>query len=126
MTVRAGGSAAAEKAAQEESLNEVRLVGRVSAVPERRELPSGDAMVSFRLIVGRPASAFRGTQRVDVIECSVWSGRAMRSARGWAEGDVVEVTGAIRRRFFRSGNGSSSRVEVEVGSARLIRRSARA
>src|SRR3954452_8282127 len=37
-----------EQVAQTVSVNEVRLVGRVSNVPERRELPSGDELLSFR------------------------------------------------------------------------------
>jgi single-strand DNA-binding protein len=107
-------------------VNEVRLVGKVSAAPQLRELPSGDAMVSFRVVVGRPESAYRGAQRVDVIECAVWSGRIMRSVQRWSDGDVVEVTGAIRRRFYKAGAGTSSRVEIEVRTARLIRHSASA
>jgi len=47
-----------------------------------------------------------------------------RSVGGWGEGDLVEVTGAIRRRFFRTAAGAASRVEVEVASGRLIRRAA--
>lgn len=125
MSVKSAGRSAG-RSTGDESVNEVRLVGRVSAAPERRVLPSGDAMVWFRLVVARPEAAYRGTQRVDVIECAVWAGRALRTVQGWSDGDVVEVSGAIRRRFFKTASGSSSRVEVEVGSARLIRRSASA
>jgi hypothetical protein len=39
--------------AEVEDLNEVRLVGRVSGRPERRTLPSGDQLVSLRLVVRR-------------------------------------------------------------------------
>ena len=35
-----------------EHVNEVRLVGRLAVEPSRRELPSGDVLVSFRLVVG--------------------------------------------------------------------------
>ena len=38
-----------------EWVNEVHLVGRVSSEPEERELPSGDVVVLFRLVVPRPA-----------------------------------------------------------------------
>jgi single-strand DNA-binding protein len=37
----------------------------------------------------------------------------------------VEVVGALRRRFYRSGASVGSRVEVEMSSGRLIRRAAR-
>ena len=44
--------------------NAVRLVGRVSGVPEERELPSGDRVVTFRLVVER-AEAGAGTRSAD-------------------------------------------------------------
>lgn len=36
-----------------EWVNEVRLVGRVSAAPEERALPSGDTVASLRVVVPR-------------------------------------------------------------------------
>lgn len=104
----------------EVNVNEVRLVGRLSAEPARVVLPSGDQMVSFRVVVGREGTASR--QRVDALECSAWTARARRTVARWRPGDVVEVEGAVRRRFFRTVAGTGSRVEVEVTAARLIRR----
>lgn len=109
-----------------ECLNEVRLVGRVSQAPEERELPSGDRLGTFRLVVRRDDAAARPRQPVDVVDCSVWPARLRRSVSTWRADDLVEVTGALRRRFFRAGGGTTSRVEVEVATARVIRRAARA
>jgi single-strand DNA-binding protein len=102
--------------------NEVRLVGRVSQAPAERVLPSGDALWTFRVVVGRPAAAVRPRQSVDALECVAWSARARRSVSSWSEDDVVEVSGALRRRFFRAGGSVASRVEVEMTSGRVIRR----
>lgn len=109
-----------------EIVNEVRLVGRVSAPPEVRVLPSGDSLWTFRLVVARPPAvgAVRSRQSVDALECAVWSGRVKRSVAGWGAGDTVDVTGALRRRFFKAAGGAASRVEVEVSAGRLIRRAA--
>lgn len=104
-----------------EAVNEVRLVGRLSALPEERELPSGDTLVSFRVVVPRGPDAKR-RPTVDALECVAWTPRTKRSACSWRLGDVVEVTGVLRRRFFRTGAGPASRVEVEVGRARVVRR----
>jgi single-strand DNA-binding protein len=101
--------------------NEVRLVGRLSRDPEERVLPSGDAVWTFRLVVARPEGG-RSRQRVDALECAVWGGRVRSSVAMWAADDVVEVTGSLRRRFFSTGAGRASRVEVEVASGRLVRR----
>lgn len=102
------------------AVNEVRLVGRVSQDPECRELPSGDALWTFRLVVARPPS--RVGVSVDTLDCAAWSARARRSVASWRAGDVVEVSGSVRRRFFRSGGGAVSRTEVEVARGRVIRR----
>lgn len=108
-----------------ETVNEVRLAGRISAGPEERVLPSGDVLWTFRIVVPRPPAGRAGVRAgVDALECAVWGGRVRRSVAGWGEGDLVEVTGAIRRRFFRTAAGAASRVEVEVASGRLIRRAA--
>lgn len=108
-----------------DAVNEVRLVGRVSLPPQERVLPSGDAVWTFRVVVPRPEGG-RSRQRVDALDCAAWSPRARRSAGSWQEGDLVEVVGAVRRRFFRSGGGAASRVEVEMVRGRVIRRAASA
>jgi single-strand DNA-binding protein len=109
--------------APEQDRNEVLLVGRVSADPESREMPSGDVLWTFRLVVRRPEGA--GTrQSVDVLDCCAWTARTQRTVRAWREGDHVQVEGAVRRRFFRTGAGTVSRFEVEVSAGRRVRRRA--
>ncbi len=104
-----------------EPVNEVHLRGRVSGSAGERELPSGDRVASVRLVVDRPTES-RARQRVDVIDCAAWSARLRRSLLAWAPGDVVEVSGALRRRFYRAGGVTASRAEVEIRSARRIGR----
>jgi single-strand DNA-binding protein len=97
-------------------VNEVRLVGRVSGAPESKELPSGDVVVQLRVVVGRPPSE-RKTQ-VDTIDVSCWTPTARRAALRQREGDVVEVSGALRRRFYRAGATTQSRYDVEAVTVR--------
>ena len=104
--------------------NEVLLVGRLAAAAVEREMPSGDVMVSWRLVVTRPPRR-TGTDRrspsVDTIECMTYAAAPRRSALSWAEGDLIEVSGALRRRFWRSGGGgAASRTEVEVARGRRL------
>ena len=96
--------------------NEVRLAGRVSRLPEERVMPSGDKVISFRLSVPRPAGSAR--PGFDWVDCAVWSGRLRRSVARWVIGDEVEVSGALRRRVFRSGAGVVPVVEIEVTEGR--------
>jgi single-strand DNA-binding protein len=101
--------------------NQVVLQGRLSKQPEEKVLPSGDVVWTVRVVVRRDDLDRPG---VDWIDCSVWAGRLLRSVQSWGIDDVVEVEGALRRRFFRVAGQPVSRVEVEARSGRLIRRSA--
>jgi single-strand DNA-binding protein len=102
--------------------NEVRLVGRVSGAPERRSLPSGDELVSLRVVVSRHPSG------VDTLDVAVGpappSGarprdgqvgrRLLASAERLEPGDRVEVRGSLRRRWWGTGGVRQSRVEVRA------------
>ena len=107
-----------------ELVNEVRLVGRISGAPEERTLPSGDSVWTLRVVVPRTGERHGSRASVDALECAVWTGRVRRSVATWRVGDVVEVSGQLRRRFFRAGGAAASRVEVEVTAGRIIRRAA--
>lgn len=106
-----------------EGTNEVRLVGHVSGGGQERTLPSGDPLVTFRLVVPRPERRGRGAASgrvgVDTLDVACWTARTRASAARLAEGQVVEVEGALRRRFFAAGPGRASRYEIE---ARRVRR----
>ncbi|HZG95068.1 MAG TPA: single-stranded DNA-binding protein [Mycobacteriales bacterium] len=133
MTTRAPAARSAAKAAPARAddgggslhRNEVVLVGRLAAAAEERTLPSGDVMLSWRLVVDRPPaarSAERRTPTLDTLDCVAWRGDVQRSAGAWSVGDTVEVSGAMRRRFWRSPGGPVSRTEVEVLRARRVAR----
>ena len=107
----------------EQARNEVSLMGRVAADPVATELPSGDVVVSLRVIVDRDLSA-RRPPSVDTIDCCAWSARARKSVLSWHPGDIVEIEGALRRRFWRGSSGPTSRYEVEVRRARRVSRAA--
>ena len=121
-----------DQADAEFATNDVRLVGRLTGEPAMVELPSGDALVTFRISVPRSAPSGspkpgKGTgQRVDSVPCTAWSPRLRRSVLTWRPGDLVEITGAVRCRFFQAGGATRSRVEVEASAARIMRRSSAA
>jgi single-strand DNA-binding protein len=110
--------------AMDTNTNHVRLVGRVSAPATERVLPSGDTLASWRIVVARPVQPAGGAT-VDTIDCSAWTASARRAARSLHEGDNVEVTGALRRRFWRGPAGPASRYEVEVATIRRLKAATR-
>lgn len=119
-------SGAAGDAAAEVAANDVRLVGRLTGAPATVELPSGDTLVTFRISVPRDGPGARpptSGQRVDSVPCTAWTPRLRRGILTWRAGDLVEVTGAVRCRFYQAGGATRSRVEVEAAAARIMRRS---
>jgi single-strand DNA-binding protein len=99
--------------------NRVSVTGRVSGAAVARTMPSGDEMVTWRIVIDRPETAGRGPGH-DVLDCVAWSARLRRGALGWAQGDIVTLEGALRRRFWRSPGGLQSRCEIEVTWGRRI------
>lgn len=122
MATKSMGSALAKPTASRADVvaghNEVVLVGRVSGEPTVRVLPSGDELVSWRLVVGRDSRdiSASGRQRptIDTIDCIAFRAGVRRIAARWSGGEVVEVRGALRRRFWRGTQGAASRCEVEA------------
>lgn len=99
--------------------NEVVLHGRVTSPAEVRDLPSGDRLVTLRVVVDRPPGPEGSRRVVDTIDVACWSARTQRGALALKPGVFVEVEGSLRRRFFGAGGGRASRYEVEAH--RLVR-----
>jgi single-strand DNA-binding protein len=97
------------------SLNDLLLRGRVSAQAIEKELPSGDKVVEFRLIVSRLE---RGG--VDTLDIAAWSSKMRRSALTLKEGEWIEISGSIHRRFWSGPTGVASRWQVEAAEIARI------
>ncbi len=109
-----------------EHRNEVVLVGRLAAEPVPFTLPSGDELLSFRVIVERAAvrAKARPAPTQDTLACSAYTAGLRRTVGRWRAGDVVEVTGALRRRFRRTEAGPRSVHDIEVLAAKRLSRAA--
>ena len=101
--------------------NDVVLRGRLSAAAELRTLPSGDVLITFRLVVRRPEPRTRG-RSVDVLSCITYDRALQRRVAAWQPGDVVEVEGDLQRRFWRTGAGTASVCEVNCRRGRKVPR----
>ncbi len=101
--------AAPEPQVEDLSFNEVVLIGRVSALAVEKELPSGDKVVEFRLIVTRQMRP-----GVDTLDIGAWSSKSRRTALALKPDQWVEINGAIHRRFWSTPSGLGSRWQVEA------------
>ena len=97
--------------------NEIVLVGEVTTSPDERTLADGSPIVTFRIDVTRDPELGVGR---DSFECTAHAARLRRSLAAWQTGDVVEVTGALRRKFYRVGSSSRPFMVVEVDRARRL------
>ncbi len=96
------------------SLNDLMLRGRVSAVATSKELPSGDKVVEFRLIVARSERS-----GVDTLDVGAWSSKSRKFALTLKPDEWVEIQGSVHRRFWQSPGGLASRWQVEA--AEIVR-----
>ena len=94
---------------QDYSLNDVLLRGRVSREAVEKELPSGDKVVEFRLIVTRAER-----EGVDTLDIAAWSAKSRKTALSLKADQWVEISGSIHRRFWQSPGGLASRWQVEA------------
>ena len=99
-----------------EPVNEVYLVGRVSSLAIEKELPSGDKVVEFRVVISRSDSVTKSGKKrpVDTLDIAAWSAKARRAALALKVDSWIEVNGAVRRRFWQAPTGLASRWQVEA------------
>jgi single-strand DNA-binding protein len=107
-----------------EYVNEVRLVGRLMAEPTERHFADGESVVNLRMVVDRPPGPSRERQKSDSIDLAIWRGTAKSRVMKWGHDDVIEVTGTLQRRYFRLGGVTTARSEIEVATAKRLRRAA--
>ena len=112
-------------------VNEVYLVGRVTSLAIEKELPSGDKVVEFRVVIGRAKStnstsstrspkSRTGKKEVDSLDIAAWSSKTRKAALSLKVDTWVEIHGAVRRRFWQAPSGLASRWQVEASTvARL-------
>jgi single-strand DNA-binding protein len=103
--------------------NDVMLRGRLNAPAEARTLPSGDLLIIFKLVVKRPEPR-ASRQSSDLLTCITYDRGLQRRVAAWQPGDVVEVEGALQRRFWRTATGTASVCEVNCRKGRKVPRSA--
>jgi len=99
--------------------NDVALTGRVTSEGELIELPSGESLIRFRIVVPRYKPVTKTT--VDTIDCVSFKPAIQRTVAKLEVGDIVTLAGAVRRRFWKAGPSVASRVEIEVTSVKRVR-----
>lgn len=88
-------------------LNNVVLMGRLTADPELRHTPNGIAVTTFTLAVNR-SYAKAGTERAtDFIDIVAWRNTAEFVSRYFTKGQLVAVEGSIQTRTYQDKDGNN-------------------
>ena len=100
---------------------DVIVIGRLGSRVDVRELPSGDIVTVFTIVVDRARSSGRpaSTVKVDAIACQAFKAAVVHRLGRLEPGQWVRAEGSLRRRFWRSGAGLGSAMEVEVSRLQL-------
>ena len=90
--------------------NAVLLVGTLTEPAEKRDLAGGVNVVRWTLRVPRGS----GRVGTDLVDCVALAPDLQQRALAWPQVSKLMVLGALRRRFFRTGGRTTTRVEVEA------------
>ena len=114
--------------------NEIVVVGDLTAPVEPRRRADGQEVLTFRVAVRSPATgagrdaASTGSRdpntpgRRDILDCVVSSGAVRRRLETYHPGDVIEMTGSLRHRFWNAAGRVQSRYEIEVDTLKRLGR----
>lgn len=86
-------------------INNVTLVGRLTADPDLRFTANGTAVTSFNLAVNRNFTNQNGDREADFVNCVIWRKAAETLANYAHKGSLIGVTGRIQTRSYDNQQG---------------------
>ena len=87
-------------------LNNVVLMGRLTADPELRHTPSDVAVTTFTLAVDRSYVKTGAERQVDFIDIVVWRSTAEFVCKHFRKGQLVAVQGSVQTRSYQDKDGN--------------------
>lgn len=96
-------------------LNNVVLVGRLTADPELKEVGKDGKVVNFSLAVQRTYKNAEGEYETDFIQCNVWNNIAENMKEYCKKGDLIGVKGALQSSSYEDKDGNKKyKTDVRV------------
>ncbi len=87
-------------------MNNVSLIGRLTADPELRHIPNGTAVTRFSIAVDRTYTKQGEEKQVDFINIVAWNQRAEFICKYFGKGRRIAITGQIRTGSYTDQNGN--------------------
>lgn len=97
-------------------MNNVNLIGRLTATPELRHTNNGKAVCNFALAVERKFKDADGNAITDYIDCDAWNNQAEFLCKWFDKGTRVGVTGELQTRKYEKDGQTRKIIEVLVSS----------
>lgn len=95
-------------------MNNINLIGRLTADVELKQTQSGIEVCSFSLAVKRP----KVKDTTDFINCVAWRNTAKFISQYFKKGSLIAVSGVLTSRKYQDNNGNNRTVfEVVVDDA---------
>lgn len=98
-------------------MNNVSLIGRLTATPEMKTTQTGTEYVKFSIAVDRPVKKGEEKQ-TDFINIVAWSKTAAFVCRYFTKGQRIAVTGSIRTGSYKDRDGNK-RYTTEVWAEKV-------
>jgi single-strand DNA-binding protein len=100
------------------SLNDIKMVGRLTRDPELRYTPQGTPVCHFRVAVSRSykdRNSSEWKEEVAFVPCSVWRESAERCGQRLKKGSPVFIEGRLKSREWQTKEGQKrSDLEVDI------------
>lgn len=98
-------------------INNVTILGRLTATPELKTTQSGNSVTSFTVAVDRKYTPTGQERQTDFIECVAWRNTAEFIAKYFSKGDMLAVEGKLQTRLYEDKHGNKRKaVEVVVSN----------
>ncbi len=99
-------------------LNTVTLLGHLTADPELKTTPGGDAVATFS--VGINSKLKNGDSRAEFFDCEVWKGWAENLCKTAKKGSLVLLHGRLRQEQWVDAKTNAKRSRVKVVAQRAL------
>ena len=94
-------------------MNNVSLIGRITADPELKHTTSDIAVTSFSIAINRYAKKGEDP-KTDFIDLVAWRGTAEFICRYFKKGQMIAVTGSLQARTYTDRDGNNRKVTEVV------------
>lgn len=98
-------------------INNVVLMGRLTAAPEMKTTQNGISVLSFTLAIDRRFQQAGAEKQTDFINCVAWRQTAEFISKYFSKGDQIAVTGEIQTRKYEYEGQNRTATEIIVNNA---------